>query len=196
MIKNLSTPAIVLVLGAMVFTVWKIQDVQRSADAAAELREQQAIVGGQQSGSKSAINKDVTPTEKKDGKSEGKKEPGVRATDDWEIGIPDGPPDNRVSIPRVGGVGVTPPEILKKISPTYPERAIKIKLQGYVILEAIIRVDGSIDDVKVLRGLGKGKFGFEDEATKCLKQWTFKPGKFNGKKSDVRMNVKIDFVLQ
>lgn len=124
-------------------------------------------------------------------------EPEVLPTDDWEIGIPDGPPEPQGdTIARVGEVGVEPPVFTKKVQPSYPERAIKIRLQGYVILEAILRKDGSVDDIKVLRGLGKGKFGFEEKAAAALKQWTFLPGKVNGKPADVRMTLKIDFVLQ
>ena len=124
-------------------------------------------------------------------------EPEVLPTDDWEIGIPDGPPEPQGdTIARVGQVGVEPPVFTRKVSPKYPERAVKIKLQGYVILEAILRANGSVEDIKVLRGLGKGKFGFEEEAGKALQKWEFLPGKVNGKPADVRMTLKIDFVLQ
>ena len=124
-------------------------------------------------------------------------EPEVLPTDDWEIGIPDGPPQQAAdTIARVGQVGVEPPVFTKKVSPKYPERAVKIKLQGYVILEAILRKDGSVDEIEVLRGLGKGKFGFEEEAIKALRAWQFLPGKVAGSPADVRMTLKIDFVLQ
>lgn len=124
-------------------------------------------------------------------------EPEILPTDDWEIGIPDGPPAPQGdTIARVGEVGVEPPVFTRKVPPKYPERAVKIKLQGYVILEAILRRDGTVDDIKVLRGLGKGKFGFEEEAKKALNRWEFLPGKVNGRPADVRMTLKIDFVLQ
>lgn len=124
-------------------------------------------------------------------------EPEVSFTDDWEIGIPDGPPEPQAdTIARVGTVGVEAPIFTQRVKPKFPERAAKIKLQGYVILEAILRKDGGIDDIKVLRTLGKGKFGFEDEAITALKQWKFLPGKVNGQPADVRMTLKIDFILQ
>ncbi len=129
-------------------------------------------------------------------KTKRKKKPAVLPTDDWEIGIPDGPPQPVDTTARVGQVGVEPPVFTKKVSPKYPKRAIKIKLQGYVVLEAIFRAEGTVEDIKVLRGLGKGKFGFEAEAVEALKQWTFQPGKVNGKPTDVRMTIKLDFVLQ
>ncbi len=124
----------------------------------------------------------------------------VPTDDNWEIGIPDGPTQSAQSqvesVARVGEVGVEPPVFTQKVKPDYPEKARKIRLQGYVILEAILRKDGAVDDIKVLRGLGKGKFGFEDAAAEALKQWEFLPGKYNGKPADVRMTLKIDFVLQ
>jgi len=124
-------------------------------------------------------------------------EPEILPTEEWEIGIPDGPPEPQGdTVARVGQVGVEPPVFTKKVQPKYPERAVKIRLQGYVILEAILRKDGSVDDIKVLRGLGKGKFGFEEEATEALKNWQFLPGKVNNIPADVRMTLKIDFVLQ
>ena len=124
-------------------------------------------------------------------------EPEVLPTDDWEIGIPDGPPEPQGdTIARVGQVGVEPPVFTRKVAPDYPEQAVRIKLQGYVILEAILRKDGTVDDINVLRGLGKGKFGFEENAMKALKQWEFLPGKVSGNPADVRMTLKIDFVLQ
>ena len=123
-------------------------------------------------------------------------EPELDMEANWEIGIPDAPPDTSDTIARVGQVGVEPPVFTKRVQPSYPDRAIKVKIQGYVILEAILRKDGAIEEIKVLRGLGKGKFGFEDEAIKALKQWEFLPGSVNNRPADVRMTLKIDFVLQ
>ena len=98
-------------------------------------------------------------------------------------------------VPRVGHENVEPPKFTHRVAPKYPDRAIKIKLEGYVILEAVMGKDGEIRDVVVLRGLGKGKFGFEENAIEALKQWEFVPGTVNGKPADVRMTLKIDFVL-
>lgn len=146
---------------------------------------------------KKAPMPDLTPDEPEPVvEPEPEPEPEVLLTDDWEIGIPDGPPEVRGdTIARVGEAGVEPPVFTKRVKPKYPERAIKIRIQGYVILEGILRKDGTVDDIKVLRGLGKGKFGFEEAAAAALRQWEFLPGKVNGKAADVRMTLKIDFVI-
>jgi len=102
--------------------------------------------------------------------------------------------DSKDEIARVGQTAVEPPTFLEKPAPVYPERAKEIQLQGYVILEAIFRKDGSVTDIKILRGLGKGKYGFEEASANALRQWKFKPGRVDGVPADVKMTVKIDFV--
>ena len=115
---------------------------------------------------------------------------------EYEIGIPDPPPvQERDGVARVGQVAVTPPVFIKKAIPAYPKEAEKIGLQGYVILEAVFGANGVISQVRVLRGLGKGKFGFEEAAVAALKKYSYVPGKVHGKPAAVRMTVKIDFVL-
>lgn len=98
-------------------------------------------------------------------------------------------------VPRVGQPGVEVPVFTKKVAPKYPKQAIAQKLQGYVILQAVLREDGVVDQLQVLRGLGKGMLGFEDAAIEALQQWKFTPGKVNGTPADVMMTLKIDFVL-
>lgn len=105
------------------------------------------------------------------------------------------PAASNEEIPRVGQAGVEPPIFGNRVAPQYPKQAEAIGLQGYVILEAVLTKKGTVEQIVVLRGLGKGKFGFEQAASDALKQWEFKPGKVAGVPSDVRMTVKIDFVL-
>ena len=122
-------------------------------------------------------------------------DPEMLVTDEWEIGIPEGPPQVE-QVAMVGDAGVDPPIFTKRVSPNYPSEAVEIRLQGYVVLQAVLKKDGTVDDIEILRGLGRGKFGFEQAAITSLKQWQFLPGKVNGKPEDVRMNLRVDFVLQ
>jgi len=126
-------------------------------------------------------------------------QPDVVWTDDWEIGIPDAPPappsGQEETIARVGEIGVEPPVITQRVLPDYPTKAMKVKMTGYVILEAVLRKDGNITDIKVLRQLGRGKFGFEEAAITALRKWQFLPGKVNNHPADVMMTLKIDFTI-
>ena len=96
---------------------------------------------------------------------------------------------------RTGQVGVDPPVITKKVYPAYPKDGKRLKIEGYVILEATFKTDGTVAEIKVLRGLGRGKLGFEQNAMDAVRQWEFKPGTFEGNPADIRMVLKIDYVL-
>ena len=93
---------------------------------------------------------------------------------------------------RVGS-GVTSPTVLSRIEPVYSEAARKAKLQGKVVLSAIVRKDGSLEVLSVVRGLG---LGLDENAIKALKKWRFRPGKKYGKPVDVALNIEVDFSLR
>jgi protein TonB len=93
---------------------------------------------------------------------------------------------------RVGG-GVTPPTVLYRVEPTYSEEARKAKYQGVVVLSAIVRKDGTIEILKVVRGLG---LGLDENAISALRQWRFRPGMRNGVPVDVALNIEVNFSLR
>ncbi len=93
---------------------------------------------------------------------------------------------------RVGG-GVSAPSILYRVEPTYSEEARKAKYQGVVVLSAIVRKDGTIEILKVIRGLG---LGLDENAISALKQWKFRPGMRNGIPVDVALNIEVNFSLR
>ncbi|CAM2007785.1 TonB family protein [Acanthopleuribacter pedis] len=91
---------------------------------------------------------------------------------------------------------VTPPTFTQKVPPRYPQAATALKMNASVILEAILRKDGQVSDIRVLRGMHDWVYGFELEAVRALRQWQFQPGQREGKPVDVRMTLKLDFVIQ
>ena len=100
--------------------------------------------------------------------------------------------------PLYAGIGgVTNPELIpsSKTQPRYPEIARKAKVQGTVILQAIIHKNGTVGNVTVLKSPGP-KFGFDEAAMAAVRQWRYKPGLQNGKPVDVYFTVVVDFVLQ
>ena len=84
----------------------------------------------------------------------------------------------------------TPPTVLYRIEPVYSEKARKAKLQGVVVLSAIVRKDGSIEVLKVVRGLG---LGLDENAITALKRWRFRPGTKDGRPVDVPLNIEVKF---
>jgi len=116
-------------------------------------------------------------------------------TDEWVIGIPVTPATPSSTIFTPDSLGVESPIFIKRVPPEYPLPGRRVKMQGHVMLSAILRKDGTIDDIKVVKALGKGRFGFESAAEEALNQWKFLPGKLNDKMVDVRMNLRVDFVM-
>ena len=53
---------------------------------------------------------------------------------------------------RVGG-DVKAPQLTNRVEPSYPEAARKARMEGVVILEAIITANGNVEDVKVLKSV-------------------------------------------
>jgi TonB family protein len=95
--------------------------------------------------------------------------------------------------PYVVGGGVKPPVVLSQPLPAYTEEARKARAEGIVLIQAVIRKDGTVDSFKVLRGLG---YGLDESAINTIAtKWRFKPGTYNGAPVDVQANIEVSFRL-
>jgi protein TonB len=113
--------------------------------------------------------------------------------DDVVFGIPDAPPVAEPEGPIHVGGDVQKPEKINAPQPQYTEIARKARIQGVVIVQAIINKQGDVENVKVLKGL---PMGLSEEAVKAIKKWRFKPATLNGKPVDVYYNLTVNFRLQ
>jgi TonB family protein len=93
---------------------------------------------------------------------------------------------------RRGG-NVTPPTVISRVEPQYTDAARNAHHQGTVILEAVIRKDGSVDIRRVVQSIG---YGLDENAVAALKQWAFRPGMKNGQPVDVALNIEVNFHLR
>jgi periplasmic protein TonB len=76
----------------------------------------------------------------------------------------------------------------------YPEEAKELGTQGKVFVTFVVEVDGSITDVKVLRGIGAGCDEEAIRVVKSMPKWV--PGKQRGVPVRVQFNLPIKFTLQ
>jgi TonB family protein len=91
---------------------------------------------------------------------------------------------------------VVPEEIARqllvdKVPPSYPEQARKAGLQGPVVLQAWIGKDGTIEDLKLVRGymvLGQAAYN-------AVRRWKFKPYFLNGQAVEAQTFLTINFRL-
>lgn len=75
----------------------------------------------------------------------------------------------------------------------YPEAATSASISGKVIIEFVVNEDGSVSNVKVLRGIGGG---CDEEAARMVSSMPkWKPGKQNGMPVKVLFTLPINFVL-
>ncbi|OFY12569.1 MAG: hypothetical protein A2X11_04400 [Bacteroidetes bacterium GWE2_42_24] len=75
----------------------------------------------------------------------------------------------------------------------YPEDAIKKRIQGTVYVTFVVGTDGTIEDVKVLRGIGGGCDEAAVDVIKAMPKW--KPGTQRGKVVRVQYNMPVKFTL-
>lgn len=75
----------------------------------------------------------------------------------------------------------------------YPALAKEKGIEGMVAVSFIVREDGSVDEVAILRGIGGG---CDEEAHRMVKEsGTWTPGKLEGKAVAVQMRLPIQFKL-
>ncbi len=86
---------------------------------------------------------------------------------------------------RIGaGGGVT---LLKRVEPIYPRQLQSMRIAGTVVLDAVIRRDGTIGDVTVLQS---SNAAFAQSAITAVKQWRYNPLPYDG-----ILTVTVNFTL-
>ncbi len=91
---------------------------------------------------------------------------------------------------RVGGQ-VMAARILYNPKPEYPPLAIMARIQGTVVLAAVIGKDGTVQDLKVVRGHPL----LVSAALAAVKDWRYQPTLLNGEPVEVITEITLNFVL-
>jgi TonB family protein len=89
--------------------------------------------------------------------------------------------------------GGTQPEELDRVVPRYPAAARRMNAQGAVVVRGIVRRDGTIDNLEVIKDLPGG---LGDEARRAVSRWRFRPATYRGEPIDVYYTVTVNFRLQ
>ncbi len=102
-------------------------------------------------------------------------------------------PDTR-GIYRPGN-GVVMPRVLREWKPQYTSDAMRAKVEGSVSVECVVKADGTVGSVEVVRSLDR-TYGLDDEAIKAAKQWKFAPGTKDGIPVAVVVTIELTFTLK
>jgi TonB family protein len=95
--------------------------------------------------------------------------------------------------PQSGFQGsLTEPVLLWKVDPEYSEEARKAKLQGVVMVRAVIDAHGKVQDIAVAQGLG---LGLDERAIAAVEKWKFRAGMRNGKPVATSALIQLSFRL-
>jgi periplasmic protein TonB len=93
------------------------------------------------------------------------------------------------------GNGVTLPRVLHEERPQYTSDAMRAKVQGTVLLECVVKPDGSVGDVQVIRSLDP-TFGLDQQAVVAARKWRFAPGTRLGEPVPVLITIELTFTLR
>jgi protein TonB len=92
---------------------------------------------------------------------------------------------------RIGG-DVKAPVAIARSAPPYPEAARKIRIEGVVLVEAVIDEAGNVVDARVLKDIG---MGCGRAAVEAIRTWRYEPATLNGRPVSVYLEVRVSFRL-
>jgi TonB family protein len=97
------------------------------------------------------------------------------------------PPPQSVRI----GPGLTQTGLVRRVEPVYPQAARAARVQGVVLLRAVINKSGQPVDLSVISGHPL----LNDAAVQAVRQWEYRPAMFNGQPIEIITTVTVNFVL-
>lgn len=92
--------------------------------------------------------------------------------------------------PRMTSPDISGPVPIRKVDPKYPPVLINERVEGEVVLYAVIRRDGSVDSIQLIRGIDEQ---LDANAMDALSQWKFRPAAKQGTPVDLEAIVHIPF---
>ncbi|HEV8659982.1 MAG TPA: TonB family protein [Thermoanaerobaculia bacterium] len=89
--------------------------------------------------------------------------------------------------------GGTQPEEIERVIPRYPTLARQANVGGSVVIRGVVRKDGSIDNVEIIKDL---PYGLGEAAKEAVERWRFRPATYRGEPIDVYYTVTVNFRLR
>lgn len=86
-----------------------------------------------------------------------------------------------------------PPRALRAKSPVFPHELKIAGISGRVLVQYIVRDDGSVTHIRILNSTHKQ---FSDAAVRAIRKWIFQPGEKEGRKVNTRVRQAIPFNIK
>jgi TonB family protein len=81
--------------------------------------------------------------------------------------------------------------LVNKVLPVYPADARKARIQGTVVLQAVVGKDGNVENLRVISGPSQ----LQQSALDAVRFWTYKPFLLNGDPIEVKTTVNVNYSL-
>ena len=94
---------------------------------------------------------------------------------------------------RAGGA-VSAPRLIKEVKPGYTTEALRSRIQGSVVLEAVVTADGCTSQIRIVRSLDRG--GLDEDAVAAVAQWQVEPGRLGTTPVNVLVRIVLDFTVR
>ena len=91
------------------------------------------------------------------------------------------------------GADLTAPVPEQKFDPAYPPDLMQARVEGRVILYAVIHADGTVGEVRVLQGIDDR---LDENAKKAIARWHFRPATKNGSPIELEAVVQVPFAVK
>ena len=95
----------------------------------------------------------------------------------------------------VRGLGVSAPVAIYQEQPVYPPMARKQREKGLVEAEALVGIDGAVEEVRITRVEGRN-VGFEKATEDAIRKWRYKPATKDGVKVRMWVTIRVPFQFQ
>jgi protein TonB len=103
---------------------------------------------------------------------------------------PPGEPDVKPA-PVIGG-RLQPAELIRQTLPVYPPLARTARVQGIVLLEGTVNVNGAVENLRVVEGHPL----LVGEALRAVKKWKYRPAVLNGQPVSCSVTITVRFILK
>jgi protein TonB len=101
------------------------------------------------------------------------------------------------SVPKLAGQklrvssGVAQGQLTHQVTPQYPSQARQERVQGTVVLQAVIAKDGSVEKLSIVSGPSQ----LTKAAMEAVKQWRYRPFALNGEPVEADTQINVNFKL-
>ncbi|MGA8089342.1 MAG: M56 family metallopeptidase [Terracidiphilus sp.] len=100
--------------------------------------------------------------------------------------------DSKKGAPHSVSAATMQGNVISKVTPKYPPKAKTARIQGTVVLDAVITKNGHVDSLKIVSGPSE----LQQSALDAVRQWRYKPFLLNGEPMEVETTINVVYSLE